>query len=65
MTLYIGLCGEAGAGKDTAGIILKDIFLKGKWMIICFYLQIIQLGRINQSLDIDCSFIMPNGSMGS
>lgn len=22
-------------------------------MIICFYLQIIQLGRINQSLDID------------
>lgn len=28
MTLYIGLCGEAGAGKDTAGIILKDIFLK-------------------------------------
>ena len=28
MTLYIGLCGEAGAGKDTAGVILKDIFLK-------------------------------------
>lgn len=28
MTLFIGLCGEAGAGKDTAGAMLQEIILK-------------------------------------